>query len=111
MNIEQRLQQFLKENEWNINKLKGSDVFYCIEDNFDFKSVQVEIDNLKALVKTLQEQVNKEREEATEWFIDFNNVVAEKRKLQDKINAVLDLIEPSNEISHQLYRKVYEILK
>lgn len=34
MNLNEQLKKFFKDNEWNINKLKGSDVYYYIEENF-----------------------------------------------------------------------------
>lgn len=35
------LQAFFKENEWNINKLKGGDVIYYIEENINTDNVVV----------------------------------------------------------------------
>lgn len=34
MNINKDLEIFFKQHSWEINKLKGGDVFYYIEDNF-----------------------------------------------------------------------------
>jgi hypothetical protein len=34
MNINKDLELFFKQHSWEINKLKGGDVFYYIEDNF-----------------------------------------------------------------------------
>lgn len=34
MGLKDDLKIFFRQNEWNINKLKGTDVFYYIEENF-----------------------------------------------------------------------------
>lgn len=34
MSFKDDLKTFFKQNEWDINKLKGTDVFYYVEENF-----------------------------------------------------------------------------
>ena len=37
--LENLLEDFLSKNEWNINKLKGTDVVYCIQENIKHDSI------------------------------------------------------------------------
>ena len=37
--LENLLEEFLSNNEWNINKLKGADVIYYIQENIERDSV------------------------------------------------------------------------
>lgn len=41
MNLTTTLLTFLKEYEWDINKLKGEDVLYCIQKNVDADELSV----------------------------------------------------------------------
>lgn len=107
--------EFIKKHGWDYAEqlcINSNAIVDCGNGNyFHINDLRELVKLHKDSVKSLTEQINREREEATEWFVDFNHAVAEKRKLQDKINNVLMLLEPNDEISHRLYRKVYQILK
>ena len=58
---------------------------------------QAEIDGLNALGEMSEQKID--------------DLVLRNIELQKRIGDVLNTIEPSEEISHMLYRKVYKILK
>ena len=66
--------------------------------------------NLKAERDALQEAVNREREQATEYYTDFHCAVAERDALQKQIDLIVDLVHDQT-IDYFLDNLIQDILK
>ena len=66
--------------------------------------------NLKAEIDVLQEAVNREREQATEYYTDFHCAVAERDALQKRIDLIVDLVHDQT-TDYFLDNLIQDILK
>ena len=66
--------------------------------------------NLKAERDALQEVVNREREQATEYYTDFHCAVAECDALQKRIDLIVDLVHDQT-TDYFLDNLIQDILK
>ena len=66
--------------------------------------------NLKAEIDVLQEAVNREREQATEYYTDFHCAVADRDALQKRIDLIVDLVHDQT-TDYFLDNLIQDILK
>ena len=66
--------------------------------------------NLKAERDALQEAVNREREQATEYYTDFHCAIAERDALQKRIDLIVDLVHDQT-TDYFLDNLIQDILK